>query len=169
MPVPVEFQSKSPFLRKRSGSYLTKESGSTYLALVKGCPNKKEGVINIPLLKKYQGAQEKVYKDEINGKNAITNYKLIEYYKNKDLSLLGLNPITGRTHQIRVHLKEIGHPIIGDFKYGNKNTNFKELKLEKRLYLHAFKIKLDNFFGKDLEISTHPNLDKKKYLEVFKL
>ncbi len=139
----------------------------TYLALVKGIPTQEFGTIDIPLLKKYHGKIEKVYSDQVSGKKAVTHYQLIKYYEDKDCSLLEVNPVTGRTHQIRVHLKEIGHPIIGDFKYGSNNTDFKNLALEKRLYLHAFKIEMSDFFGSKLEISTHKNLKKDQYLRVF--
>ena len=150
-----------------TNSFREKTIKKTYFALVKGIPSQKSGIIDIPLCKKYHGIIEKVYPDQINGKKAITNYKLLEYFEDKDCSLLECNPITGRTHQIRVHLKEIGHPIIGDFKYGNKNTDFKNLGLAKRLYLHAFKIEIEDFFGENITISTHKNLQKNKYLSVF--
>ncbi len=158
---------------RRSADFLTnafkeKIIKKTYLALVKGIPGKKSGIIDIPILKKYQGVNEKVYKDKINGKQAITKYKLIKEYQDQDMSLIELNPLTGRTHQIRVHLKEIGHPIIGDFKYGNKNTNFDSLSLKKRLYLHSLKVQLPNFFGKELKIETHKNLQAEDYLKVFR-
>lgn len=139
----------------------------TYLAVVKGIPSQKSGKIDVPLLKKYHGKIEKVYPDKINGKKALTNYKLIKSFKDQDISLLEVSPVTGRTHQIRVHLKEIGHPIIGDFKYGNKNTDFANLRLEKRLYLHAFKIEMEDFFGEKLEITTYKNLKENQYLKVF--
>ena len=130
-----------------------------YLALVKGVPSKGSGKINIPLLKKYVGKNEKVYRDDISGKISITNYNLVKNYFDSRFSMLELLPITGRTHQIRVHLKEIGHVIVGDYKYGFKDIEFKKYSLKKRLYLHAFSIELDDFFGKKLMISTH-NLTK---------
>lgn len=148
-------------------SFREKTIKKTYLALVKGWPRQDSGVIDIPLCKKYHGIIEKVYPDKVNGKRAVTNYTVIKYFEREDCSLVECNPITGRTHQIRVHLKEIGHPIIGDFKYGNKNMDFKGLGLSKRLYLHAFKIEITDFFGKDIEISTHKNLPQNKYLSVF--
>ena len=127
----------------------------TYLALVKGIPKQQSGKIDIPLLKKYQNNQEKVYADKENGKEAITFYKVIKQYQ--DHCLLELKPITGRTHQIRVHLKEIGHPIIGDFKYaGNKNL-VKGSK--KRLHLHAYQIQIEDFYGKKLQIFAKKHLD----------
>ncbi|MFV0424173.1 MAG: RluA family pseudouridine synthase [Bacilli bacterium] len=65
------------------------------------------------------------------GKNAITNYKVMK--KGSDYSLLDVNIETGRKNQIRVHLKELGHPILGDMKYGSKSKKIK------RLALHAYR------------------------------
>jgi len=135
-----------------TAAFKTKQIQKIYLAIVKGVPSKKQGVINIPIIKKYQGKNEKVYKDESSGKEAITNYKLLRTYDNINCSLLELQPITGRTHQLRVHCKEIGHPIIGDGKYGDRNNA--SYNMEKRLHLHAFKIVIEDFFGKKLVIET---------------
>ena len=146
-----------------SEAFKNKIVQKTYLALVKGTPSQESGVIDIPLLKKYKGKNEKIYADFINGKKAVTEYKILQKYEKQNCALLELKPITGRTHQIRVHLKEIGHPIIGDFKYGSKNTDFKNLGIEKRLYLHALKIKFTDFFGKVLEVSTEKKLGQKLY------
>lgn len=151
-----------------SEAFKNKTIKKTYLALVKGVPAKKNGVINFPLLKKYQGVNEKVYRDDINGKEAITFYNVIKSYPN-DTSLVEVNPVTGRTHQIRVHLKEIGHPIIGDFKYGSKNTNFDDLKMKKRLYLHAFKIEISPYFNSTkLEVCSDKGIKPSEYLNIFK-
>lgn len=122
----------------------------TYLALVAGLPKKWDGVINIPLRKKVLGKNEKMRPDFEEGKEAITEYKVVKDFD--DYALLELNPITGRTHQLRVHCKEIGHPILNDVKYGGKEVIRKDVC--KRLCLHAYKIKLADYFGKELEIKT---------------
>lgn len=126
--------------------FKNKEINKTYLALISGIPSKKMGEINLPLLKKYQGKNEKIYVDE-NGKEAITKYKILNSKDN--ISLIELHPITGRTHQLRVHMKEIGHPILGDYKYGKRGqSDFK------RLALHAYKITIKDYFGQNLEIES---------------
>ena len=140
---------------KKSAEILTKAFKEktiekTYLALVNGVVKKSEGVINIPLRKKFVGKNEKVYPDLEEGKEAITNFKLRKTHL--DYSALELNPITGRTHQLRVHCKEIGHSIINDVKYGGIGVVRKELS--NRLCLHAYKIKLTDYFGKELLIET---------------
>ena len=72
-------------------------------------------------LKKVENGVEKVYRDEKNGKEATTIYKVLGYSEKYNVSLLEVKILTGRTHQIRVHLKEIGHPILGDPVY-SKST-----------------------------------------------
>ncbi len=122
----------------------------TYVALLYGNLQKKEGVIDIPLKKKRVDGIEKVYPDFEGGDKAISQFKLIENYQKH--CLVELMPITGRTHQLRVHVKEIGHPIIGDFKYGGKKVIIKDLC--DRLALHAQKIEIDDYFGKPLIIKA---------------
>lgn len=131
-------------------SFKNKTINKTYLALVRGNVKKDEGVINIPLRKKLLGKNEKVSPDFEEGKEAVTKFKTLENFA--DYALLELHPLTGRTHQLRVHCKEIGHPILNDIKYGGKEVLRKDLC--KRLCLHAFKIELTNYFGKKLEIKT---------------
>lgn len=122
----------------------------TYLALLSGNLKKEFTRINIPLLKKIQGKNEKVFPDFENGKEAITLLKLIKNFT--DFALVEFSPLTGRTHQLRVHAKEIGHAIINDFKYGGQKVMRKNLC--KRLCLHASKIEIDDYFNKKLTIKT---------------
>lgn len=131
-------------------SFKNKTIEKTYLAMVCGNLSKKEGTINIPLRKKLLGKNEKVLPDFEEGKEAITKFKLIKNFA--DFALVELSPLTGRTHQLRVHAKEIGHPILNDVKYGGRDVLRKDLS--KRLCLHAHKISLQNYFGKKLEIAT---------------
>ncbi len=122
----------------------------TYLALVNGVVKKENGTINIPLRKKLLGKNEKVSPDFTDGKEAITKFKILKKFSN--YTLLELNPLTGRMHQLRVHCKEIGHPILNDVKYGGKEVLKKDLC--KRLCLHAAKIEIENYNGQKLEIAT---------------
>jgi 23S rRNA pseudouridine955/2504/2580 synthase len=66
--------------------------------------------------------------------------------------LLELKPLTGRTHQLRVHCKEIGHAILNDVKYGGREVLRKDVC--KRLCLHALEIEIADYFGKNLKITT---------------
>lgn len=113
-----------------------------YTAVILGKPTKNKGVINLPLIKKHDGKTEKVFVDQRLGKEAVTEYKVISYSEKYNISLVELNLITGRTHQIRVHLKEIGHPIIGDGKYGGKKVFIEGLS--DKLHLHAREIIIDS-------------------------
>ena len=105
--------------------------GRYYVAIVEGVLEKKRGIINSKLKENKEGY---VYCSK-DGKEAITEYEVIK--ENKLYSLLKINIKTGRKNQIRVHMKSINHPIVGDKKYGSK-------KKEKRLYLHASILELKN-------------------------
>jgi 23S rRNA pseudouridine955/2504/2580 synthase len=110
-----------------------------YLALVKGHIDK-EGTINVPLKKNDKIGLVFPSTIEEGGKSAITKYKLIEYIGND--SLVDVTLVTGRTHQIRVHMQYISHPVIGDAKYGNFEYNkiFKNNYHYETQFLHAYKI-----------------------------
>ena len=131
-------------------AFKNKTITKTYLALVAGNLKKPSGTINIPLRKKLLGKNEKVSPDFEQGKEAITNFKLLKNFN--DYAALELSPITGRTHQLRVHCKEIGHAILNDVKYGGREVLRKNLS--KRLCLHAYRIELEDYFGKKLKIET---------------
>ncbi len=133
-----------------TNKFKNKTIKKTYLALLDGVLKKELMEINIPLLKKINGKNEKIYPDFENGKEAITHLKLIKNFA--DFALVEFSPLTGRTHQLRVHAKEIGHAIINDFKYGGSKVMRKNLC--KRLCLHAFKIEIDDYFNKKLTIKT---------------
>lgn len=123
-----------------------------YLALAIGKFTKNEGTINYPLIKKIENGVEKVYRDEKDGKEAITTYKVLSYNERFNVSLVELKILTGRTHQIRVHLKEIGHSILGDGKYGGKNAFIDNLS--DKMHLHSYKINIKDFIGKNINIKA---------------
>jgi len=100
-----------------------------YIAVVNGNVKTEKGVIE-SYLKETKTLLVYSTNDKIHGKLAITEYE--KQASNKEYSLLKINIKTGRKNQIRVHLNDIGHPIVGDRKYGNIKN-----KLIKRLCLHA--------------------------------
>lgn len=103
----------------------------TYVAVVEGILDKKEGQIRTWLTEDRQNYVTYSSPVDDGGALAITNYKVIK--ESTAYSLVELNLETGRTNQIRVHMASIGHPIVGDRKYGNGNS----LSPVDRLCLHA--------------------------------
>lgn len=96
----------------------------TYIALVKGIITEREATINMPIGRSTKDRKKMaVTKD---GKEAITHFKVIKRYQKAETtySLLEVKIETGRTHQIRVHMAQIGHPVIGDMVYSNGKNEF---------------------------------------------
>jgi len=126
-----------------------------YLALSHGKVAGKEGIIEADIARNPQNRRK--YGVFLSGRDAKTEFKLRGYYsKEKELfSFLEVFPKTGRTHQIRVHLKHIGHPIVSDTVYAGSKRARSDRKWCSRLFLHAFSI----FFahpqtGNSLEFKT---------------
>ncbi|OGH19513.1 MAG: hypothetical protein A3D75_02425 [Candidatus Levybacteria bacterium RIFCSPHIGHO2_02_FULL_37_18] len=115
-----------------------------YLALVHGIVAPEEGDIRVPVGR--LPWNRKRFGVLAGGRDAITKYKVlsIKYLGEEPLSLVQLFPETGRTHQIRVHLKHIGHPIFADFLYAGRKTARNDRKLLGRVFLHASKISFTN-------------------------
>ena len=111
-----------------------------YLALVVGQMEKEKDAITAPLKKDEKNNKVVVAPTDKGGKTAKTVYRLVKKYA--DYSLLDITLLTGRTHQIRVHLSYINHPIVGDSKYGDFSANrvFKEKYHFNNQFLHAYKI-----------------------------
>jgi len=112
----------------------------TYLALVKGTWPHDKKTADIGISKIMRGG-EHIMQADVSGDRAVSHFEPLEIFDLGDdyqCSLMKVTIETGRTHQIRVHAQHIGHPIIGDSKYGDKSANrhFRELGL-KRLFLHA--------------------------------
>ena len=124
------------------------EVKKTYIALVRGIINENEATINMPISRSKNDRKKMAVNRD--GKNAITHFKVLGRYKNK-YTLLKVNIETGRTHQIRVHLSHIGHPVIGDDVYSNGKN---EWGISGQC-LHAWKIEF-----------KHPITKKKMELEA---
>ena len=105
-----------------------------YYAILEGNLAKSSGIINAPISRKENSIIEREINN--NGSTSITHFQLIKNFSFQDQKLCFVKFVleTGRTHQIRVHSKYIGHPILGDSLYGNKS------KLISRQALHAYKV-----------------------------
>ncbi|SKC63863.1 RluA family pseudouridine synthase [Maledivibacter halophilus] len=120
---------KNPFAQQKLSDQMSKNAvEKKYLAVVRGVIKNKYGTVDVPIgLTDEDRIQRKVIKD---GRRSITHYQVLDSYN--DASLVRLTLETGRTHQIRVHMKYIGHPIIGDELYG-----YVDKELINRQALHA--------------------------------
>ncbi|MDU6783543.1 RluA family pseudouridine synthase [uncultured Peptoniphilus sp.] len=124
--------SKNSFAQDKISAEFRDVVEKKYLAICQGIFDEKEGTIDAPIATSEDNIRREV--NYVIGKKSITSYKVIEEYENMSLVLLSLH--TGRTHQIRVHLSHLGHPIIGDSLYGEKSD------LINRQALHSYSIKL---------------------------
>lgn len=131
----------------------------TYLAVVKGHPDQ-TGKIDYAIMRHpvHRAKMTHVKKavKQIGIRNALTYYKVLEYYK--DSSLVEVKPVTGRTHQIRVHFTSINHPLIGDDVYGQTS------ELINRQALHAYSLAFE-YEGKSYNFTCEIPEDFKKLIE----
>jgi len=121
-------QAALSFLQKQFAQRKAKKS---YIAITAGKPTPEEAVIDMPIERNPKAPA--TFRVGANGKPSVTHYKVIK--STPKYSLLELKPTTGRTHQLRVHLAEQGHPIVGDPLYGTGAFG-------DRLYLHALSLEI---------------------------
>ena len=93
------------------------EMKKIYLLIVEGIPTPSEGEIDAPIEREGEGCMKRIVRED--GKSSLTKYRVIKAYGDGS-SLVEAQPITGRTHQIRVHMAHIGHPLLNDFLYGKR-------------------------------------------------
>ena len=105
---------------KMSEQIKNREVKKIYIALVRGVIGEDEATINMPIARSTKDRKKMAVRKD--GKEAITHFKVIKRYSN--YTLLKIKIDTGRTHQIRVHLAEIGHPVVGDMVYSNGKNEF---------------------------------------------
>lgn len=119
-----------------------------YLALVYGELKPRVGKIEKPISLKSGSVKRTVWKGKME-KRAITEYKVIRYFAS-GYSLVEVEPHTGRTHQIRIHLSSLGHPVVGDSLYGPKKNPFGLA----RQFLHAESLEWTHEGGKRIKIES---------------
>ena len=130
------------------------EVKKTYLALVRGRVRLETGRIDKPIGLKSGSVKHTVSHVKAKMiKNAVTNYRVKKYIKagSEEQTFLEVTPETGRTHQIRVHLASIGHPVVGDKLYGGKST-----KSGEPFYLHAYAVEFPVSPGRMIRIEADP-------------
>ncbi len=123
-----------------------------YWALVVGVPDVQDGVIEAPLSKQPGTGGEKMHVDEAGGQAAKTRYRVVDRAGNR-AAWVELQPFTGRTHQLRVHMAAIGHPIVGDGKYGGPDA-FLTGSISRKMHLHARRLIIDHPDGVPLDATA---------------
>lgn len=142
--------------RYYSGLFETRAVEKKYLVVVEGKPAESRGEIDKPLKQRGSGRMSVAF----DGKRSVTHYRVLE--KLKSSSVLEVNIVTGRRHQIRAHLYSIGHPVIGDSMYGDKARQSKY----PRLMLHSWKLRFKDMSGKVLSFEADPPRDFMGVLKV---
>jgi 23S rRNA pseudouridine1911/1915/1917 synthase len=138
-------------LRKLSSQFKNRTVKKTYIALVYGYMQYKEGFISMPI--KRSKIHRQKMEVNLSGKTALTEYSVLTegLLDKQALSLLKINIYTGRTHQIRVHMSYIGHPIVGDKKYSTRSC-----KNCPEIALHALKIEFSHPISEKIVSFTAP-------------
>lgn len=148
----------------------------SYLALVCGHMKEDEGTIDLPVGRSMKN-RKKMTVTHVNSREAVTNYKFLDRFRSYDL--LEVNLHTGRTHQIRVHLSHVGHPVFGDPDYGGRQKWHKGIFAPERLLakklldilprqaLHAARLKFKHpITGELLDLHRDPPEDFQQLLDV---
>lgn len=120
-----------------------REVHKTYQALAHGRVVPEKGEINVPVGRLPWNRRQ--FGIVAGGRESVTFYEVMGYYRTDDkrreiVTMVKLKPITGRTHQIRVHLQYLGYPIFSDFLYAGRKTQREDRKLLERVFLHAREI-----------------------------
>jgi len=135
-----------------SRSFSGRTAKKLYWALVIGVPPAEEGLIDAPLAKQPGTGGEKMHIDEEQGQPAKTRWRVLDRAGNR-AAWVELQPLTGRTHQLRAHMAAIGHPIVGDGKYGGQDA-FLTGGISRKLHLHARRLKIDSPGGGSIDVTA---------------
>ena len=143
----------------RAAAFFSKAfSGRTarkiYWGMVIGVPAVDDGLIDLPLAKQPGTGGEKMHVDEAEGQPSRSRYRVIDRAGNR-AAWVELQPYTGRTHQLRVHMAAIGHPILGDGKYAGQDA-FLIGAISRKLHLHARRLRIDHPDGGRIDVTAEP-------------
>ncbi|GAA0342739.1 bifunctional tRNA pseudouridine(32) synthase/23S rRNA pseudouridine(746) synthase RluA [Bowmanella denitrificans] len=114
-----------------------RQTQKAYLTRVYGVPGAESGEIDLPLICDWPNRPRQMV-DFVRGKHALTRWSLLQ--AQADHSLIRLEPVTGRSHQLRVHMLSLGHPILGDRLYAKGQA----LRMAERLQLHAAELQISH-------------------------
>ena len=131
-------------------AFSSRTARKVYWALVVGVPDIADGFIDLAIGKQPGSGGEKMHVDEKDGQSARTRYRIVERAGNT-CAWVELQPYTGRTHQLRVHMAAIGHPIVGDGKYGGKEA-FLTGTISRKMHLHARRLRIDHPKGHQIDV-----------------
>lgn len=132
-------------------SFSNRSARKTYWAIIVGVPDIQQGEIDLPLAKQPGSGGEKMHVHD-DGLPSKTRYRVIERAGNS-AAWVELQPLTGRTHQLRVHMAAIGHPIVGDGKYGGKGA-FLTGTISRKMHLHSRRLRIDHPDGGAIDVSA---------------
>ena len=138
--------------RRRSIAFQQRQVDKRYVAVVAGKPDAESGEVNLPLICDWPNRPRQKVDYEL-GKASLSAYAVLSYDTASNTSRINLRPHTGRTHQLRVHMQAIGHPILGDELYADEAT----CKAAPRLLLHATALTLPHpLNGQQLGLVSPP-------------
>ncbi len=138
---------------KLAAAFKDRETEKIYWAITARVPVPDEGTIDLRLAKKGSPQGERVAVDGEEGLKAVTEYEVIDFASSR-AALVRLRPITGRTHQLRVHCAAMGTPILGDAKYGGADAIIHGVEYMRSLHLHARRLKVPHPRGGFLEVTA---------------
>ncbi len=149
--------------------FSNRELDKEYIALVCGAPSVRGGIIKKPIARHPVFRTKMCACEEGEGREAKTQWKLEKSFGGR-AALISCKIFTGRTHQIRVHLSDLGFPILGDYSYRFQKNKMKEIEAPERVMLHAHKLAFNHPIDPDkfIEVSAPPPEDFKALEKILK-
>jgi 23S rRNA pseudouridine955/2504/2580 synthase len=150
--------------RALAEAFRGKAARKLYWALVAGKPERPHGTIDLPLAKRMGAAGERVVAfdyeedfdlDEAGARRAVTRYETIDNAADR-VTWLALEPRTGRTHQLRVHMAALGTPILGDGKYGGSGAFLRMEGIASQVHLHARRLRIPHPERGTIDVKAPP-------------